>query len=241
MTDPATDTDSADDLGLRAFHEANTARCRLWHADKPWSLFDWLTATVGELGEAANLVKKLNRHRDGVNTDRDPAAAALASEALVEVADTVTYLDLLAGEIFAVGTGPVRDLAGSVESYWGLDWHHRPQPPDPGFRELSALVATLDTEPGDPNEWVASITVNLGKTAETLGTVRARYRASAAMNYLAEALVGLEGLAASLITGHRLDTTLADAVIAKFNVVSARQGWDEHHLEPLAPVAGRPR
>ncbi len=31
-----------------------------------WSLSDWMTATLGELGEAANVVKKLNRHRDGM-------------------------------------------------------------------------------------------------------------------------------------------------------------------------------
>ena len=31
-----------------------------------WSLSDWMTAVTGELGEAANIAKKLNRVRDGI-------------------------------------------------------------------------------------------------------------------------------------------------------------------------------
>lgn len=60
-----------------------------------WSLSDWMTATMGELGEAANIAKKLNRVRDGIpgnNVTEDELRAALRDE----IADTFIYLDLLA-------------------------------------------------------------------------------------------------------------------------------------------------
>jgi NTP pyrophosphatase (non-canonical NTP hydrolase) len=53
-----------------------------------------MTATCGELGEAANIIKKLNRVRDGIpgNTeDSDQLRDQLAEE----LADVAIYLDLL--------------------------------------------------------------------------------------------------------------------------------------------------
>ena len=54
-----------------------------------------MTATAGELGEAANIIKKLNRVRDDIPGNRETEAelrAALADE----LADVAIYLDLLA-------------------------------------------------------------------------------------------------------------------------------------------------
>lgn len=65
------------------------------HPLSGWSLSDWFTAVTGELGEAANIAKKLNRVRDGIpgNTETpEQLRAALADE----IADTFVYLDLLA-------------------------------------------------------------------------------------------------------------------------------------------------
>lgn len=53
-----------------------------------WSLTDWTTAVAGELGEAANIIKKIRRG----DMTLDEARPALAKE----LADTQTYLDLLA-------------------------------------------------------------------------------------------------------------------------------------------------
>lgn len=64
------------------------------HALDSWSLSDWLTATMGELGEAANVAKKLNRVRDGIPGNyqtREQLRAMLADE----LSDTFIYLDLL--------------------------------------------------------------------------------------------------------------------------------------------------
>ena len=56
-----------------------------------------MTATAGELGEAANVIKKLNRIRDGIpgNADHETPERLLDSLA-DELADVAIYLDLMA-------------------------------------------------------------------------------------------------------------------------------------------------
>lgn len=53
-----------------------------------WSLTDWCTAITGELGEAANIIKKIRRGDFTLEEMRDELAK--------ELADVQTYLDLLA-------------------------------------------------------------------------------------------------------------------------------------------------
>jgi NTP pyrophosphatase (non-canonical NTP hydrolase) len=85
-------------LTFAAFAAANRARCEapdgFHHALGSWSLSDWVVAVTGELGEAANVVKKLNRVRDGVpgNTLTE---AELRARLRSEIADAFIYLDLL--------------------------------------------------------------------------------------------------------------------------------------------------
>jgi NTP pyrophosphatase (non-canonical NTP hydrolase) len=59
-----------------------------------WSTSDWITALVGELGEAANIVKKLNRVRDDIPGNKETKDDLLELLKL-ELADTYIYLDLL--------------------------------------------------------------------------------------------------------------------------------------------------
>jgi len=85
-------------LTFQALRQANLARQKFWGYDTgfgDWSLSDWAVATAGELGEACNIIKKMNRARDGLvgNTESDgDLQAALADE----LADTIIYLDILA-------------------------------------------------------------------------------------------------------------------------------------------------
>jgi NTP pyrophosphatase (non-canonical NTP hydrolase) len=65
------------------------------HKMEDWSLSDWFTAVVGELGEAANVAKKLNRVRDGV-PGNDKTEEELRKNLRSEIADVFIYLDLLA-------------------------------------------------------------------------------------------------------------------------------------------------
>lgn len=81
------------------FSERNRLRCEapngFNHKLNSWSLSDWLTATAGELGEAANIIKKLNRVRDGIPGNKE-SPDELKLSLGEELADVAIYLDLLA-------------------------------------------------------------------------------------------------------------------------------------------------
>ena len=68
------------------------------------SLGDWMTALVGEVGEAANLIKKVTRGDmtldTVVKTNYDNTITTVRDELAKELADIQTYLDILA---FRVG------------------------------------------------------------------------------------------------------------------------------------------
>lgn len=85
-------------LTFGEFSQANRDRCEspqgFSHSLDGWSASDWMTALVGELGEAANVVKKLNRYRDGVPGNKQPEEE-LREQLRKELGDTFVYLDLL--------------------------------------------------------------------------------------------------------------------------------------------------
>lgn len=81
------------------FSDLNRMRCEspagFNHKLESWSLSDWMTATLGELGEAANIVKKLNRIRDGIKNTKGETEATLRAKLADELADADIYLDLM--------------------------------------------------------------------------------------------------------------------------------------------------
>lgn len=81
------------------FSQANRTRCEhpqgFHHPLSGWSTSDWMTALVGEIGEAANVVKKLNRYRDGVPGNK-ASEAELRDQLRRELGDVFVYLDLMA-------------------------------------------------------------------------------------------------------------------------------------------------
>lgn len=83
---------------LQAFSAKNRERCEsptgFNHSLSSWSLSDWMTAVMGELGEAANVAKKLNRIRDNIAGNKE-TEAALRKKLASELADTFIYLDLI--------------------------------------------------------------------------------------------------------------------------------------------------
>lgn len=90
-------------LTFNAFRAANVARCLKWHPEgiDSWSPSDWMTAVVGETGELASLLKMRNRERDGLPGNKfSPTQKQIADE----LADVLTYLDLLA-EVLGVDLG----------------------------------------------------------------------------------------------------------------------------------------
>ncbi|MCI0559803.1 MAG: MazG-like family protein [Nitrososphaera sp.] len=83
-------------LTFKLFREVNAYRCTLWHGGiNDWDLSDWGVAAVGELGEACNVIKKLNRCRDGLPGNKE-IEEELRVMLAKELADAVTYIDLLA-------------------------------------------------------------------------------------------------------------------------------------------------
>ncbi len=87
-----------DGLTFNTLRAANMARIptfknakgELAHAPdgSDWSLNDWATAVLGEIGEAANLLKKVRRG--------DFTLDEVRPELAKELADVQTYLDILA-------------------------------------------------------------------------------------------------------------------------------------------------
>lgn len=88
-------------MTFAGFSAVNRMRCEssqgFNHSLDAWSLSDWMTATMGELGEAANFAKKLNRVRDGVPGNTAAETVEVLRDGLQkELADVYIYLDLLA-------------------------------------------------------------------------------------------------------------------------------------------------
>ena len=85
-------------LTFKEFAKINRARCEsddgFCQPLTLWSKSDWVTAVTGELGEAANIVKKLNRVRDGIPGNTE-SADGLNASLLDELADVFIYLDLM--------------------------------------------------------------------------------------------------------------------------------------------------
>lgn len=88
-----------DGLTFNSLREANKARLPQFKNSKgepaheqpdgsDWSLAEWMNAVAGELGEAANIIKKVRRGDLSLEEARPLLAA--------EFADIVTYLDITA-------------------------------------------------------------------------------------------------------------------------------------------------
>lgn len=101
-------------LDLATLREANIARLPHFKNKKggpahsqpdgsDWSLGEWSNAVLGELGEAANIIKKIQRGDFTLEESRDDLAN--------EFADVLTYLDIMA---FRAGI----DLAQATTEKW---------------------------------------------------------------------------------------------------------------------------
>lgn len=75
----------------------NLERCKRWHEAglDSWSLSDWAVAFAGEVGEACDVIKKLNRVRDRMPGNK-VSETQLRADLGKELADSFLYLLLLA-------------------------------------------------------------------------------------------------------------------------------------------------
>ncbi len=90
-------TETYSDTTLYEISEKNLSRALRWHPQglSSWSLSDWSVALSGEVGELCNVVKKLNRVRDGLQ-QKAVDEAKLHEMLADEIGDVFAYLDLVA-------------------------------------------------------------------------------------------------------------------------------------------------
>lgn len=79
----------------RRIHKRTTSPEGFNHRLDAWSMSEWMVAMFGEFGEAANIVKKLNRDRDGFQSFNKGATKDDLMEQLGdELGDGLSYLIL---------------------------------------------------------------------------------------------------------------------------------------------------
>lgn len=111
-------------LTFHEFRVQNVSRLRRWHdpANEEWTGSDWGNAMAGEAGEACNVVKKLRRHETNLGTSYNtPEREELIPKLAEELADAVTYADLLANH-YGIDLGEaVRDKFNRVSEAQGFE------------------------------------------------------------------------------------------------------------------------
>lgn len=91
--------DIPDTLDLHELRNHNLHRCANYFPGnhlETWSVNDWMVALTGEVGELANVLKKIHRGYDlttGMTEDQ------LRGMAAKEIGDIQCYLDLLAAKL----------------------------------------------------------------------------------------------------------------------------------------------
>jgi NTP pyrophosphatase (non-canonical NTP hydrolase) len=103
-------------MDLQEFSKVNRERCTsesgFNHTLDSWSPSEWTNAICGELGEAANLTKKILRHDQGIRGNvkpEDQDRDALRLRAIDEIADVIIYADLAIQALGGDTASVVRD------------------------------------------------------------------------------------------------------------------------------------
>lgn len=98
-------------LTFERLRTINRVRCEnVFHPIAEWSETDWMCAAAGEMGEAANKIKKRRRGEE-VSID----------DVIDELADAVIYADLLATRMGACLEDGIRRKFNEVSARRGSD------------------------------------------------------------------------------------------------------------------------
>lgn len=84
-------------MNMLELHKANVARDREWNPEQKCDLYFWGVELAGEVGEACNIIKKLERERLGMRGSR-----ATLQDLSDELADIIICVDLIACHIRAL-------------------------------------------------------------------------------------------------------------------------------------------
>lgn len=114
-----------------------------------WKLSAWCNAVTGELGELANLIKKIERGDISLDDARESVGK--------ELADVVTYLDILAfrcgvdlGRVTVDKFNEVSVRVGSTIRLANDDWHYSQTPaPQPSVKINTKADTYITQERGN--------------------------------------------------------------------------------------------
>ncbi|HEV7433927.1 MAG TPA: MazG-like family protein [Pseudorhizobium sp.] len=184
---------------FETLRQVNSSRCLRWHKSglDEWSLADWVVAVGGEVGEALNVVKKLNRDRDG-QPGNTRSRIELLSDLADELADIVIYLDILVSAAGGERLGILFDRKDFAELRQATRFEY----PDATILSVS--------------EWAAGMLELAGGLACVV-LVNSGHVGSAAD----------ELLNAIDASAHAWEIDLGLAVARKFNATSERYGFPE--------------
>lgn len=90
------------DLSFKKLRKANVKRCRVaFRPIKSWTETDWACALAGEVGELCNFIKKRKRFLDESKDSIKYKNVKLphGKDCAKELADVITYVDLLAARM----------------------------------------------------------------------------------------------------------------------------------------------
>lgn len=90
--------DERSNLSFFRLRQANVKRNREAFDGSSWTLNDWMTALAGEVGEAANILKKVRRGDFTLSSPTASGKRTIRDDLADELADVQTYLDLLAAK-----------------------------------------------------------------------------------------------------------------------------------------------
>lgn len=111
VSDPANNDESP----LKTLREANIIRQKEWDTDNRISLSYRGNELAGEVGEACNLIKKLERERLGIRGSRTSV-----EELAEELADVVICVDLIAMEEGIDLDRAIREKFNATSKKYGL-------------------------------------------------------------------------------------------------------------------------
>lgn len=214
-------------LTFATLRSRNVERCeKHFHKLTDWTTYDWFMALVGELGEAANLFKKLKRiETDGADAPQNaglPSRKEMMKAVGHELADVQIYLDLLAASLQVSLASVVtarfvpRTRRSRIATFAGL--RAAAVAEFARCNDAASLVWPV-------SQWLALLTADLGSIATSLrgmqqartGLVRLSWQ-GAAENHIA----GAQSHLCMFATHVGID--LEAVVIEKFNKTSDKIG-----------------